>query len=92
VCGARWGKAELGDVGPISDEITYSAYVSVGVDACVCSESCSDLRYSDTQGDCEVAVTRRVGRLGRTSTLALPLPMAHWVISPSFVDADLRCP
>jgi hypothetical protein len=59
VCGARWGNAELGDGGRISDGSMYSAYVPVGVEACVCSESCRDLRYSDTQRDCEVAVTRR---------------------------------
>jgi hypothetical protein len=73
VCGAGWGNAEQGDGGPISDGITYSAYVPVGVGACVCSESCSDLRNYDAPRDCQVAVRRPVRRLGRTSTLALPL-------------------
>jgi hypothetical protein len=60
----------------VSDGMTYSAYVPIGVDACVCGESCSDLRQSDGQGDCPLAVRRRVGRLGwlgHTSTPALPL-------------------
>jgi hypothetical protein len=71
VCGAGWGNAEFGDGGSISEGITYSACVPAGVEVSVCGESSSDLRYSDTRRDCEVAVRRRVGRLGRP----LELPM-----------------
>jgi predicted nucleic acid-binding Zn ribbon protein len=67
------GSAELGDSRPIADGITYSVCAPVGADACVCSESCGDFRYSDRQRDWRVAVTLRVRRLGRASTLVLPL-------------------